>query len=597
MEKSKPKFTVALIARNEEKTLPKMIGSLKEFQERGGKVILLDTGSTDKTVQVAKELGCEVHEVGGKYLIEIDGRTAGLINDQFPEDKEGIVDEGDKIFDYSSSRNYLASLSPTEMVAMPDCDEAFTKLNIDEINKTIDEGIDQLEYNFVYSHGPEGEELIKFMHSKFYNRDKMKWVGIIHEVLQGEGKRKFLDESIIKLEHWQNPATDRKGYLPGLAFDCFMNPGNDRNAHYFGRELFYQGHYNAAIDQLHKHVDMKKWPTEAAESMRFIGKSWLALGHRMRAISAFIESYDMEPMRREPLMEIAEIYYKENKPDHVISYVAAALQIRQGDFYANFQPFYEAYPHEMMAWALFMKGEVHAAKDHFDTCIAYEPFNPKYLHLMQFYYKLPKMSFIIPTLGRPEGLKKCIDSIKALNYPQNRIEIIVLHDGEHTKFRHEGVMTYLSGERNGVPATLKLGVKASTGDWIVYASNDIEFTPDSIMIALKTSMDNYKDFMAFNTNDPKEGLVRECEHFMIKKSLIPKLGGEIFDTEFHHVGVDNLLKAKLEKLNQFMRCGRAIVKHNHFSITGEMDEVYKKGWEHEKEDRELLEKKLIELNK
>ena len=34
----KPKFSVALIARNEEETLPRLVGSLKEFQERGGQI-------------------------------------------------------------------------------------------------------------------------------------------------------------------------------------------------------------------------------------------------------------------------------------------------------------------------------------------------------------------------------------------------------------------------------------------------------------------------------------------------------------------------------------------------------------------------------
>ena len=54
---NKPKFSVALIARNEAVTLPRLIGSLKEFQDQGGDIWVLDTGSTDNTVEVARDLG------------------------------------------------------------------------------------------------------------------------------------------------------------------------------------------------------------------------------------------------------------------------------------------------------------------------------------------------------------------------------------------------------------------------------------------------------------------------------------------------------------------------------------------------------------
>jgi glycosyltransferase involved in cell wall biosynthesis len=57
-----PLFSVALIAKNESKTLPRLIASLAEFKERGGEIILADTGSTDGTPKVAADLGCIVFE-------------------------------------------------------------------------------------------------------------------------------------------------------------------------------------------------------------------------------------------------------------------------------------------------------------------------------------------------------------------------------------------------------------------------------------------------------------------------------------------------------------------------------------------------------
>jgi len=194
---------------------------------------------------------------------------------------------------------------------------------------------------------------------------------------------------------------------------------------------------------------------------------------------------------------------------------------------------------------------------------------------------LPKLSFILPTLGREEGLKRCVDSIKALNYPQDRIEIIIKQDSYEN--------------RTGVPKLLKQGVEESTGDWIVFASNDTEFTPDSINEALWEGKDGY---VSFNTGllYPDEGNINE--HFMIRKDIIAKIG-EVFDTEFYHCGCDNLLWAKMKKLGIAKRADKAIVKHYHWTKKPDkqMDKTYQLGWSHVDDDRILLAKKLDDLNK
>lgn len=596
-----PKFSVVLIAKNEAKTLPRLVASLKEFQERGGEILVLDTGSTDGTPSVAAHLGCKVHEVGDRFRRTITKEEFDRINELIDVSEGYVAMEGDTFFDYAGARNYIADFASNDMIATPDCDEIFTRFDIDRINEEIEKGADQLEYNFVFSHDAQGNEVIKFMHSKFYNRKKMRWSGVIHEVLVSNENinRVFLDESIIKLEHFQNVETNRDHYLKGLALSVVLEPDNDRHVHYFGRELLYTNRFKSAIKQLEAHIAMDRWPTERSQSMVFLGDANLYIGNRAEAISWYAKAFDLEPNRREPLMKLAELYWKENKPDQVIAYACAALQVRGGNFYANFQPYYENLPHELLYWALWQKGEVFDSKMHFDICLSYQPFNSKYLHDMRWYYTLPKMSFVIPTLGRPEGLKKCIDSIRNLNYPQDRIEIVVVHDGDEDKgIRHEGVVEYFNKERCGVPKSLKLGVQSTTGDWIVYASNDIEFSVDSIMAALKTAMDNKKWFMAFNTGPVSADEGNICEHFMIHRKLLPQIGDEIFDTDFHHVGVDNLLWAKMKKLGQAMRCERAEVRHNHFSKGGEVDEVTKIAWDENRvrEDRDLLQRKLAELD-
>lgn len=577
-------FSVVLIARNEAETLPRLISSLKEFKERGGEVVLVDTGSTDGTPELARGLGCQVTEVGDRFRVTIDEETAKKINENFVRNEDSkIVEAGDTLFDYSAARNFAATLASNDVIATPDCDEVYTKFDIDTIEQKIKDGVEQLEYNFVFAHDADGNEAIKFLHCKFYDRRKLKWVNIVHEVLEGDAKREFLGEDVIKLEHWQNQKTNRSGYLKGLAYDVLNNPDNDRNRHYFARELMYTGRFISAIAQFEEHIIMQKWPTERSQSMVHMGECYAILGNEQNAIMWWSIAFDLEPNRREPLMKLAELYYKKNSPIQAAAYATAALQIPRGNYYANYQPYYENLPHEILYWAYWQMNRKEDSLFHFNICCEYKPFEPKYLHDMRFYSQLPKVSFVIPTLGRSEGLARCVESIKKLNYPEDKVEILVQEDEP----------------RMGVPKRVKELVAKATGDWIVYASNDIEFAPESIMNAFITAKHNKKLFMAFNTGKilPDNGNI--CEHFMIHKSLIEKLKGEIFDTDFNHVGVDNLLWAKMGKLNHAMRCDRAKVTHYHFSTnTANFDKTYGLGWHDESvaRDRELLKKKLEELS-
>lgn len=575
---SKPLFSVVLIARNESKTLPHLMSSLKEFQNRGGEILLLDTGSKDNTAEIARSLGCIVHEVGDKFRITIDAELADKINNHFIVDNEQpLVKAGESLFDYASARNYIAQFSSNNLIATPDCDEIYTKFDIDKINETITNGAEQLEYEFVFSHDEYNNPVIKFRHCKFYDKTKLSWRGIIHEVLVGEAKKVYLDESIIKLEHYQNIETNRSGYLKGLALDCFEHPESDRNSHYLAREMMYLGRFKSAIKEFKRHLTLGGWPTEASQSMLYLGDCYKYLGDDDEMVKWYFKSFDKEP-RREPLMRLAEHYFYKQKHLQTIAYAEASLSITQLPFYSNHQPYYEDTPHALLYVSYWWTGNKTKSEEHWKKAIGFSPKNKKYIDDGKFYK--PKISFVIPTLGREDGLKRCIESIEKLNYPEANIEGIIKEDSFENRI--------------GVPKLLKQGIAESTGEWIIYASNDCEFTPESINEALAVGQGG---FVAFNTGEvyPDEGNI--CEHFMIRRDIIDKIG-EVFDTDFYHVGVDNLLWAKMKKLGIAVRADKAIVKHKHFTKTGEpMDEVYKIAWDSEKvsHDRELLKKKLEQL--
>lgn len=372
-------FSVVLIARNESKTLPNLMASLKEFQARGGEVVLMDTGSTDDTAKLARELGCKVTEVGERFITTLDADLAKAINDKFvvlPDDP--IVKAGDRLFDYSAARNHASTLASQDMIATPDCDEAYTVFDLDRINQEIANGAEQLEYAFVFSHDVAGNPAIKFNHCKFYDRRKLAWKGMVHEVLAGSAKRVWLDESVIRLEHWQNPSTHRSNYLVGLALDCYLNPDNDRNQHYLARELMWAGRKHSAIREFYRHVEMKRWPQERAQSMIFMGDCLEDLGHTDDAVASWQAAISVDSSRRAPWLRLARYYWKHNDPQRAAAYASAALTIQYCGFYADHMNEYREDPHEVLFWALWHIGDRASARIHWRKALEYQPHNQKY---------------------------------------------------------------------------------------------------------------------------------------------------------------------------------------------------------------------------
>ena len=75
------RFSFCLIAKNEGKTLPRLLKSLEAFKAAGGEVCLLDTGSTDDTVKIAREWGCVVEEAGELFAVKTNQIIISIILD------------------------------------------------------------------------------------------------------------------------------------------------------------------------------------------------------------------------------------------------------------------------------------------------------------------------------------------------------------------------------------------------------------------------------------------------------------------------------------------------------------------------------------
>lgn len=286
--KNKKKICVYAISKNEEKFVSRWINSMKEADE----IFVLDTGSTDKTVEKLKELGVNV-----------------LVKEINP-------------WRFDTARNEALKMIPDDydICVCTDLDEVFVSGWRKELESIWKNNTTRIRYNYNWSLDDNDRPIVNFYIEKIHNRHDYKWTHPVHEVLSytGRDKENIITTDKITVNHYPDNNKSRSSYLPLLELSVKEDPDDDRNMHYLGREYMYYGKWNEAIDTLIKHLNLKSatWKDERCASMRFIARCYKNIGRydeaKMWLDKAILEASYL----RDPYVEKAMLEYQfENWPE------------------------------------------------------------------------------------------------------------------------------------------------------------------------------------------------------------------------------------------------------------------------------------------
>ena len=295
----KYKVCVYAICKNEEKFIERWVKSMSEADN----IYVLDTGSTDNSVQKLKDMGVFV--------------------------KAKKIEP----WRFDTARNESLEMVPddADICVCTDLDEILESGWRDKLEQLWSDKVTRLRYNYNWSFDEYNNPAVNFYTEKIHKRNDYKWTHPVHEVLTYVGKNheNFITTDEITLNHYPDLKKSRGSYLPLLELSVKENPYDDRNMHYLGREYMYYGMFNECIDTLIKHLNLKTatWKDERSASMRFIARSYQELNRyeeaRMWLDKAIIET----PYLREPYVERAILEYKRENWNDVTKYCKEALKI------------------------------------------------------------------------------------------------------------------------------------------------------------------------------------------------------------------------------------------------------------------------------
>lgn len=170
----------------------------------------------------------------------------------------------------------------------------------------------RFRYDYIWSWNTDGSRGLTYYADKIHARAGYQWRGPVHEVLERDRRlspevQTWIEATLIL--HYPDAKKPRSQYFPLLALEVAERPFDDRAAHYYGRELYFQGEYKKAIEELSRHLGLQSatWRSERAASCRYIGDSNWALGDYDLAIGWFLKANEEEPSR-ENYIRLAQAY-------------------------------------------------------------------------------------------------------------------------------------------------------------------------------------------------------------------------------------------------------------------------------------------------
>lgn len=277
------KIAVYTIALNEEKHVERWYNSVKDADY----ILIADTGSTDRTVEIAKSLGINVFNISIKP------------------------------WRFDTARNVALALLPDDidMCVSLDMDEVISEGWRESLEQTTGNQITYVFYN---------DE--NFVNNRIHARHGFMWKYLMHEGVVPD-RTEMIDEFCpgIEVTHVPDREKPRTQYLQLLKDALAENPDVGRYYRYLTKALQAEGQFEEAEKYYLKVLDIPNFPNEDA-------------AHVYKTLSEIIPEKTGEylllclqtaPHRREPYYYIAKWYEDHERWEECLDWCNQALKIEK----------------------------------------------------------------------------------------------------------------------------------------------------------------------------------------------------------------------------------------------------------------------------
>lgn len=273
-------ISLCMIVKNEEKTLERCLNSVQDIADE---IIIVDTGSTDSTKQVASRFTNKIYD-----FLWVDN--------------------------FSLARNYSFSKATKDYILWLDADDLILpedREKFKSLKSSLSSDVDVVMMKYNTGFDNQGKPTFSFYRERLSRRDRnFKWREPVHEYLEIGGNIINID---ICITHGKSSGTHSNRnlqiYENILAKGVKLTP---RGMYYYARELKDNGRYNDASVQFDLFLESGLgWVEDNIAACGELAKYYLMQGEEEKALSAMFRSFIYDVPRAEMCCQIG--YYFKNK--------------------------------------------------------------------------------------------------------------------------------------------------------------------------------------------------------------------------------------------------------------------------------------------
>lgn len=347
-----------MIVKNEDDVIDRCLSSVSDLVDE---IIIVDTGSTDTTVEIARKYTDKIYE--------------------FPW-----------INDFAAARNFSYSKATQDYIFWIDADEVMYEEDrgkFKKLKESMDYSIDSVTMRNNEAFDEEGNVTFSFRRNRLVKRaNNFKWKGACHNLLVVSGN---IINSDIGIAHKKlKKRTDRTLKM----FQNRLENGenfNVRDLHYYANELYEHKLYEEALVFYNKVINRSDgWFENKIYACGRVSDYYASIDDFNAAFEYAFKSFKFALPRAEFCCRLGKLFLRQNKIKESIFWYEMATTIKKPKESWGFfiEPYWTWIPNIQLCICYDKLGNYEKAFQYNEIARSYVPKNKSVLHNVEYFKKL-----------------------------------------------------------------------------------------------------------------------------------------------------------------------------------------------------------------